>query len=770
MPSRLTPSVILRLSGTTRADCSVLRAVPLLLCLVASFQAQTNVLPVEDAVMPREISAGSSISFSHNGKFVAYTVSRGHLDSTLTIARGVPWFARGTDIHVIDLVTNKEEDITGGKGSNWEPVWSPEKNLLAFLSDRDSDRKINLWVWDAEAKRIRKESSLEARPGALEWTRDGQGIIFFASMSSPSVSDLSKENVERAASPDVHGVRLYKSPGKSVETAEANPWSLDEYSGELVWIERESGKTHLILRGKIGTYKLSPDGLRLAASVATRFENPGSQQVLFDVTVLTLVPGERRLALSDVRLGSDGSGFSWSPDSKRLCLRTKDNNKDAYTYKVVDIATGKVLSLTASPELSSRTEGSGPVWDERGDAIYFSRDGELWRGDAVEGTATSIARIPGRQIVGLVCRQPDRLWIRRKEFAAVITHDDQRKQDGVYEVNLRTGASRKLMEDGQCYTCVLNHESIAVSRSGETIIFISEDAAHEPELWATDPAFRSARQLTHLNPHFDSVPMGAARVIDWLSDDGERLHGALLLPANYQPGKRYPLVAYVYGGVSLSDHFDRFGLAGSGPFNMQLLATRGYAVLLPDAPQHVGSPMLDLAKTVLPGVNKSIELGVADPNRLAVVGHSYGGYSTLCLIVQTGRFKAAISVAGDSDLIGSYGEMQEDASAYGVAIAEHGQGAMGGTPWEYRERFIENSPFFYFDRIQTPLLIVQGSRDTAVAPFLGDQIFVALRRLGKEAEYAMYDGEGHSPSQEWSYEHQVDLAYRIIRWLDEHLR
>ena len=87
-----------------------------------------------------------------------------------------------------------------------------------------------------------------------------------------------------------------------------------------------------------------------------------------------------------------------------------------------------------------------------------------------------------------------------------------------------------------------------------------------------------------------------------------------------------------------------------------------------------------------------------------------------------------------------------------------------------RERFIENSPFFYFDRIQTPLLIIQGSTDTAVAPFLGDQIFVALRRLGKEAEYAKYEGEGHSPAQEWSYEHQVDLSYRMIRWLDEHLK
>jgi dipeptidyl aminopeptidase/acylaminoacyl peptidase len=95
---------------------------------------------------------------------------------------------------------------------------------------------------------------------------------------------------------------------------------------------------------------------------------------------------------------------------------------------------------------------------------------------------------------------------------------------------------------------------------------------------------------------------------------------------------------------------------------------------------------------------------------------------------------------------------------------------MGGTLWEARERFIENSPIFYFDRIHTPLLIIHGSSDTAVASFLGDQIFVALRRLGKEAEYAKYDGEGHSPTQEWSYEHQIDLSYRMIRWLDSHLK
>ena len=769
MRSTLNLALLLRLRAR-RSSCLLLLAAPLLLCLAASLRAQTNALPVEDVVMSAGLAVGSSVSASQDGKFVAYTVVRGHSDSTQTTAKDVPWFARSTDIHVINLITSKEENITGGEGSNWEPVWSPEGSLLAFLSDRDSKGKINLWIWDAETKTLKRQSSLAAKHGSVEWSKAEQGLIFSGSIAAPISGGVLTENLEKPRGPNVPGVRLYESLVNSDEGARASPWSLDDYSAELVWSDLASAKARVIFQGKIGTYKLSPDGSRVAVSVATGFAKPGSQQVLFDVAVLTLDSGERRVVLSGVQLAPDGSGFSWSPDGKRLCLRVKNRAEDTDTYQVLDLETNDVLTLNEPPDPSPGRKGTAPIWDELGRAVYFARNGKLWRGDTVQGTACAIARIAERQIVGLVARSSDRLRPLRKEFVLVITHDDSGKQDGVYEVNLRTGDSRKLMEQGQCYTCVLDNGPIVVSRNGQTLILVAEDSAHAPELWTADPEFRRFRQLTYVNTRLGSRPLGTARLIDWLSDDGERLQGALLLPSNYRHGERYPLVVYVYGGVPLSDRFDRFGLAGSGPFNMQLLATRGYAVLLPDAPQQLGTPMLDLAKTVLPGVNRAIELGIADPDRLAVMGHSYGGYSTLCLIVQTGRFKTAISIAGDSDLFGSYAEMQENASAYGVAIAEHGQGAMGGTPWERRERFIENSPFFYFDRIQTPLLIIQGSTDTAVAPFLSDQIFVALRRLGKEAAYAKYEGEGHSPAQEWSYEHQVDLSYRMIRWLDEHLK
>jgi len=130
---------------------------------------------------------------------------------------------------------------------------------------------------------------------------------------------------------------------------------------------------------------------------------------------------------------------------------------------------------------------------------------------------------------------------------------------------------------------------------------------------------------------------------------------------------------YVYGGAMLSNKVNHFGFGDAGFGNMQLFATRGYAVLAPDAPTKLGTPMVDIAKTILPGVDKIIEMGIADPDRLGVMGHSFGGYTTLSLIVQTKRFKAAMAADGYADAIGHYGQMDKSGSAFGTSIAEQGQ-------------------------------------------------------------------------------------------------
>lgn len=129
--------------------------------------------------------------------------------------------------------------------------------------------------------------------------------------------------------------------------------------------------------------------------------------------------------------------------------------------------------------------------------------------------------------------------------------------------------------------------------------------------------------------------------MEWRSIDGIRLRGTLLLPAGYKEGQRYSMIVFPYPNDRRSDFVNRFGVLRAGTDNMQLFATRGYVVLLPDNVIREGSTLRDLGKSIMPGVDKIVEMGIADNDRIGLMGHSWGGYAVLSLIVQTTRFKAA---------------------------------------------------------------------------------------------------------------------------------
>jgi dipeptidyl aminopeptidase/acylaminoacyl peptidase len=280
-----------------------------------------------------------------------------------------------------------------------------------------------------------------------------------------------------------------------------------------------------------------------------------------------------------------------------------------------------------------------------------------------------------------------------------------------------------------------------------------------------DRELRNPRRITRLNPELEETTMGSGRLIRWTTPDGRPLQGALLLPAGYQAGRRYPLVVKVYGGEMASEELNVFGLAGFAVDNLQLLATRGYAVLLPDAPLRDESLTEDLLAAVMSGVARTVELGIADPDRLGIMGHSFGGYGTLLILTRTGRFKAAVASASISDLISNYVRMDRDGDTFGIIWSEKGQGRMGGPPWPDPRRYLENSPILQLDRITTPLLLVHGSLDNVAQ---AEAAFVGLRRLGKEVVLARYEGEGHWQGT-WGRPNVSDYWRRTIDWFDNHI-
>ncbi len=756
-------------------------------CL-ASGQVQAQ-LPVEAVVDSHTFNYASPPQFSADGKWLAYGLNpltrHNHGKATCTnesgsevdcfYVTGVPGILTGQDIYVVNTEDGKSENLTSGNGSNWAPSWSPNGRYLAFLSDRDGSGQSKLWAWDCRRRELRKITDVSVRAIEIQWLPDSTQLLvtILPESSSPAASKTSTRLWANAAAeptnPPRSTVVVYNS---SRDLQQANPWTLDNAYPlrDLAMVDIVSGKVRRVgLSQRVAKYLISPDGSLVAFTSPTRFEKPGTQQTLFDIRTIRLADNEQQVVVHEIRLDLTGAAVSWSRDSLSLSYQVggMEGNGDCY---LVDVRGRTPKNLTRLSQQPPHYSVEPPLWDIKGSCFYVINDGVVWKADANQGRAVEFSKIPNHSFLRLLSQREGALYSPEGGGGSTIAlvQDNDTKRTAFYEIDLETGAARSTYQTDQCLTCVLQFPLVAVSMDGRELAYFAGDAQHDVNLWLTDPEFSRPRRLTNINPQFDKYQMGAARLVEWTSLDGQQLKGALLLPSDYKEGKRFPLIVSVYGGENGSQRVSRFGLV-HGVNNFQLLATRGYAVLCPDAPQHLGTPLADLSKTVLPGVDKVIQMGIADPERVGVLGHSYGGYSTLALLVQTKRFKAAMVSAGFGDLVGIYGEMADDGASYGTPLAEGGQGLMGGTPWEFRERYIENSPIFYLDRIETPLLIVHGGADKFVDPFLAAQVFVGLRRLGKAAEFARYVGEGHDPNF-WSRANEVDYCNRVITWFDRYLK
>lgn len=753
----------------------------ILAAATSSTPSRTGPLSIEDVLKIRSFASLMPIAVSRDGRWLAYAVQESQrlssVDVEMFARTGVAPWSVGTHICVTDVATGTTRTL-GAASNSWLPAWSPDGKLMAFLSDRDTDRQTRLWVWDRVSGGVRRLSSLDIRGNQIEWTSDGRYLFVTTVPLGLSTEDFVARVLGKTPfSARSHStfsqpaVLVYsnrdKGQGPQVPDQEG-PWSLDLNLRDLVRIDVTNGAFKTIVHGKrVAAFSLSPDDREIGYTIPTRFESPSSQQVLFDVAVINLPSDHEQRVASDLGLNHDGDNFSWSADSSKLGVCANELGEQGFECLEISTERAGEKRILFRSSLSTGLRPPDPVWNANGD-FYFVSNGLLWQISSAHKTARKFT-ILDREVKELVPARSGSLWLDTAGTTVVVVHDPKGEQDGLYRINLTSGGAIKLIETGQCYTCTNVFHHVIASEDGRSVFYFAEDAEHDETIWVSDIDFRKRHPLTDLNPQFGQHELGCAQLVHWLSDDGQPLRGALLLPPDYTKGTRYPLIVWIYGGALQSQNLDRFGLAYSGPLNMQLLASRGYAVFLPDAPQQLGSPMFDLAKTVLPGINKVIELGIADPDRLAIAGHSYGGYCVLSLLVQTTRFRAAIMLGGTGSLLSAYGQLGEDGTALGVSIQETGQGLMGTTPWNVRDRYIENSPMFYLDRIGTPLLIAAGMHDTTTPPYLTDEVFVGLRRLNKEVEYVKYRGEGHSPIS-WQYEDQTDLCSRMLGWLDAHLR
>ncbi len=302
---------------------------------------------------------------------------------------------------------------------------------------------------------------------------------------------------------------------------------------------------------------------------------------------------------------------------------------------------------------------------------------------------------------------------------------------------------------------------VSVSADGTRIACVLEDVDQPAEVFVGELG-GELRRVSTFNAYLSEVALGRGETVEWTAPDGLRIEGVLIYPAEYEEGKRYPLITHIHGGPTWQ-WLMRF-MGGWHDWG-QWLAAQGYAVLLPN-PRGSSGRGREYAWTnqrnwghgdfgdVLSGVDAMIERGIADPERLGIGGWSYGGYMTAWAIGQTDRFKAAIVGAGVTDLL----------SFQAADIPSWLPGQMMLTP-SYREPevYLRSSPITHVANAKTPTLILHGASDERVRLGQGKELYHALRGLGVPTEMVIYPREPHIFQERY---HQRDLLTRVADWFD----
>ncbi len=294
-------------------------------------------------------------------------------------------------------------------------------------------------------------------------------------------------------------------------------------------------------------------------------------------------------------------------------------------------------------------------------------------------------------------------------------------------------------------------------------VAIASSSTSPGDLWIGD------QRLTTLNPVLEKAALGRVDSYRWKGQDGAEIEGVLVYPVGYQPGRRYPLVTQIHGGPQSSV---KATFAVSGTNYPQYWAGQGYIVFQPNYRGSTGygnAFLRDLkgyywrhaADDVLAGIDALVREGVADPDRLGIMGWSAGGHMTNWLITHTDRFKAASSGAGAANWISMYSQSD---------VRSHRDFWFGGDPWGDKaplDVYLKSSPAFLAQRVKTPTLIMVGERDERVPMPQSVEMYRALKRNGATAELVIFPREGHGFQE---LRHRLAKATKEFGWFEKYIR
>lgn len=455
-----------------------------------------------------------------------------------------------------------------------------------------------------------------------------------------------------------------------------------------------------------------------------------------------------------------------SPDGKKLLYFQNQQ------FHVVDIASGTtvVISKSAPVNFEDTTNDYPYVkppfglggWTRDGKAILVYHEFDIWRLELDGSKATNITQGLGNQAqirFRLVNLSREDEWIDTSQPLLLSAYGEWTKKSGFYR--LVVGKEPKVIY----YADMMFGNPIKAKKSN-TIVITQQTFEQFPDFYATTSELTTFKKITNANPQINQFSWGKRVLIDYKNRNGLKLQATLALPAGYEPGKKYPMLVYFYDRMSQRHHQFSMPVYDDRP-HPSVYASDGYLVLMPDIVYGVGDPGNDALDAISAAVNATIAAGYADPKRIGLQGHSWGGYQSSYILTQTDMFACIVTGAPPTNLESFYNSLYRSTGTVQHGIMEVGQVRLGATPWEDPEMYRRLSPVHQAPKIKTPFMILHGDEDGAVDWMQGLELYNAARRLGKEVIFLSYPGEPHHLAKK---PNQIDFQRRMKQYFDHYLK
>ena len=665
--------------------------------------------------------------------------------------------------------------IKEGKGVFKQTTFDEKGERLAFLycADKDSSYKaLSLWLSEhnAPAKEIATRGN-KAFPA--EWVINENGMLQFSKSASRLFFGTSPEPRQK----------------DTTQLAENRPnvqvWSWDE---PVQYTVQNYNKEKDLKKSYQAVYNLGNGSIFQLADE----ELPNIQLGNEGDAALALLSTSRPYSLSsmwEARTRSDYYTVSLDNGERKQIaqadygrFRLSPQGKYAYWYGETD-SCWYTIALAEGKRYRLTTPESFPAWDEENDVpnhpyahgaagwtandqnllIYDRYD--IWKFDPTAATSPINLTVNGRkEKLSYRLEQLDKeaRFIDLGKPQLLKGFNETTKGYGFYNARLSAPAAPKTLLAGNYML-----RSINKAKNTDDVIYTMETFQQYPDIHYSTLAFKKSVQLTHGDKQQEGFIWGTAELVSWISLDGRPLEGVVYKPANFDPNKKYPMMVNFYERNSETLYNYRMPEPHRSTIDYHLYNSNEYVIFNPDIRYVDGYPGESCYNCLMPGITMMIAKGYINEKGIGAQGHSWGGYQVAYLATRTNLFSAIESGAPVVNMFSAYGGIRWGSGMARSFQYEHTQSRLGATPWSSPLRYLENSPLFTMDKVQTPILIMHNDADGHVPWYQGIEYFVAMKRLGKPCWLLNYTGEPHWPMH---MANRIDFQRRMFQFFNHYLK